>query len=70
MRYKNELELLRNITRSIYSKSQSLIVSSSFKGEQDIVTSTDLFIEESLTKRIKEVYPNDNFHTEEYNSKF
>lgn len=69
MRYKNELELLRNITGSIYSESQSLDISSSFKGEQDIVTSTDLFIEKSLTKRIKEVYPNDNFHTEEYNSK-
>lgn len=69
MRYMNELELLRKITKTIYSESKSLDVSSSFKGEQDIVTSTDLFIEKSLTKKIKEVYPDDNFHTEEYNSK-
>ena len=68
MSYKKELELLKKITKDIYEQTFELKYSSSFKAEQDIVTSTDLFIEKELTKKIKEVFPLDSFHTEEYNS--
>jgi myo-inositol-1(or 4)-monophosphatase len=69
MKYRKELELLKGITKNIYSLSQTLDISSSFKGEQDIVTTTDLYIEKELIKKIKEDFPSDSFHTEEFNSK-
>ncbi|MCF7924167.1 MAG: inositol monophosphatase [Candidatus Izimaplasma sp.] len=68
MKYKKELDLLKMNINDIYERSNELIIDVSFKGEEDIVTSTDLFIEKSIIEVIKSRFPNDHFHTEEFNS--
>jgi len=68
MIYNKEIELLKNNIKKIYNESQSLMVTSELKAKQDIVTSTDLFIEKAIIKLIKSSFPNDHFHTEEYNN--
>lgn len=66
MDYKKELALLKKVTKNIYKQTTKKAFVSNFKGEQDIVTSTDIFIEEALVKAIKDQFPNDHFHTEEF----
>jgi len=39
----------------------------SYKERNEIVTSSDLFIEKELIKVIKKEFPDDNFHSEEFN---
>lgn len=66
MNYKAELGLLKDNVKDIYKRAMQEVISSSFKGEQDIVTSTDLFIEKELVKTIKAKFKDDFFLTEEY----
>jgi len=66
MKYNEELSLLRNNVKEIYDLSRNKVISSNLKGEQDIVTSTDLFIEKELVKTIKAMFKDDFFLTEEY----
>ena len=66
MKYKEELSLLKNNVKGIFELSRKEVISSKLKGEQDIVTSTDLFIEKALVKVIKDKFKDDFFLTEEY----
>jgi myo-inositol-1(or 4)-monophosphatase len=68
MKYKEELSLLKNSVKAIFELSRKEVISSKLKGEQDIVTSTDLFIEKELLKVIKSKFKNDSFLTEEFYS--
>jgi len=69
MNYQKELDLLKRVTKDIYEETILKVKDVTFKGEQDIVTSTDLYIERHLIKEIKAQFPSDTFHTEEYHSK-
>ena len=66
MKYKIELELLKRNLELIYQEAIKIAKNIKFKGEQDIVTTTDLFIEKQIIKVIKENFPYDTFHSEEY----
>jgi myo-inositol-1(or 4)-monophosphatase len=66
MKYQKELDLIKEITKKIYDETLKFDFVTEFKGEQDVVTTTDLFVESELIKSIKTVFPDDNFHTEEY----
>lgn len=68
MKYNQELNLLKDIVKPIYNDAVHFAKSVTFKGEQDLVTSTDLYIEKHLIEAIKKTFPNDLFHSEEYNS--
>lgn len=67
MNYKKELDLLRSNIKSIYEKSKDFKTDITFKGKEDIVTSTDLFVEKQIIKLITKEFPNDYFHSEEFN---
>jgi len=69
MCYEKELNLLKEITRTIYEETLSLNIDTEFKSTQDLVTSNDLYIERRLIEEIKKVFPNDNFHSEEGHNK-
>jgi len=66
MSYQKEIDLIKKITKPIYETTTKKVFESDFKGEQDIVTTTDLYIEKALVKEIKAVFPKDHFHTEEF----
>jgi len=66
MKYQKELNLLQAVTKNIYEQTLKFDFVTDFKGEQDVVTTTDLFVESELIKAIKNEFPEDNFHTEEY----
>jgi len=65
--YQKELDLLKKVVQPIYEETKKNDFESEFKGEQDIVTTTDIFIEKRLIKAIKGEFPHDYFHTEEFN---
>lgn len=69
MTYEKELNLIKDITKKIYEDAIKTVKKTSFKGEQDIVTSTDLYIERHLIDAIKSHFPNDFIHSEEYHNK-
>lgn len=66
MDYKKEIDLLKRVTKTIYDATTKMVFESDFKGKQDIVTTSDLYIEKALVKAIKKVFPEDHFHTEEF----
>ncbi len=66
MNYKKELDLLKIEIKRIYNQTKNQEILTKSKGEQDIVTSMDLYIEEEIIKAIKKEFPNDFFHTEEF----
>ncbi len=68
MTYQKELNLIKEVTKKIYDETIDKTLESKFKGLQDLVTSTDLHIEEELVGIIKKVFPNDHFHTEEFHN--
>jgi len=65
MGYEKELALLKNHVKRIYKDVFSKGFDTSFKGVQDIVTSSDLEVESQLVALLKEAFPGDHFHTEE-----
>lgn len=69
MSYEKELNLIKSVTKKIYEDAILIVKKTSFKGEQDIVTSTDLYIERHLIEAIKSEFPNDFIHSEEYHNK-
>lgn len=69
MNYQKELDLLKSVTKKIYEDAILTVKHTSFKGEQDIVTSTDLYIERHLIDMIHSAFPNDFIHSEEYHNK-
>ncbi|BCR36079.1 inositol monophosphatase [Mariniplasma anaerobium] len=69
MTYEKELNLIKNVTKKIYEDAILTVKKTSFKGEQDIVTSTDLYIERHLIDAIKSNFSDDFIHSEEYHNK-
>lgn len=65
MKYKNELRVIEENIKKIFEETSNIFTTEN-KGEQDIVTSNDFYVERRLTEVIKESFPEDNFHTEEY----
>ncbi|MCD4827143.1 MAG: inositol monophosphatase family protein [Acholeplasmataceae bacterium] len=68
MNYQKELDLLKRIVKNIYEDTIHRVKKTSFKGVQDIVTSTDLYIERHLIDEIKKSFPNDFIHSEEFHN--
>mgnify|MGYP002398920804 CR=1 FL=1 len=67
MKYKKELELLVKSVPEIYHKAVSNETKITFKQRNEVVTSTDLYIEEELIKIIHRQFPDDRIHSEEFN---
>lgn len=67
MNYQEELKLLIESVPSIYAKTEIQERQISYKQRNEIVTSTDLFMETEIIKAIKNKFPNDTIHSEEYN---
>jgi myo-inositol-1(or 4)-monophosphatase len=65
MKYQNELRVIEENIKKIFEETSNNFTTEN-KGEQDIVTSNDLYIERRLTEVIKKSFPEDYFHTEEY----
>lgn len=68
MQYQKELDLLDKHVKAIYEKAIKSVVDVTFKKEQDIVTSTDLYVEKHLIEKIKSSFPTDLFHSEEFHN--
>lgn len=66
MKYQTELELLKTHIPRIYQTIDNSLKQISFKSGDEIVTTTDLFIESELIKVIQSVFPNDTFLSEEF----
>ncbi len=66
MKYQQELNLLKTHVPRIYKEIDSSLKEVSFKSGDEIVTTTDLYIESELIKAIKHVFPNDTFLSEEF----
>jgi len=67
MKYQKELELLQKKVPEIFKLTELSQKEVSYKERDEVVTSSDLYIEKELIKAIKKVFPNDHFHSEEYN---
>lgn len=66
MKYIKELNLLKTHVPRIYKEIDSNLKEVSFKSGDEIVTTTDLYIESELIKVIKQDFPNDTFLSEEF----
>jgi len=66
MNYQKELDLLKLHVPKIYSEVESKNKEVSFKSGDEIVTTTDLYIESNLIKVIIEAFPTDTFLSEEF----
>lgn len=67
MNYQKELELLKQTVGTLFEETEKQQKNIGYKDLGEIVTSSDLFIEQELIKAIKEVFPDDHFHSEEFN---
>jgi len=67
MKYQKELELLQNNVPKIFFETEKQNRKVSYKQRDEIVTSSDLYIENEIIKLIKEQFPGDHFHSEEFN---
>lgn len=67
MAYEKELTLLENTVPGLFKKTEEQEKKISYKQRNEIVTTSDLFIENQLIKAIKTAFPNDRFHSEEFN---
>jgi len=67
MNYQAELNLLQNQVPNIYKKTNQLERVVSYKQRTEVVSTTDLYIEREIIKAIKETFPTDTFHSEEFN---
>lgn len=67
MKYLKELKLLQETVPSLFKLTELQQKEVSYKERNEIVTSSDLFIETELIKVIKNSFPNDHFHSEEFN---
>lgn len=66
MKYQAELELLKTHIPRIYHTIDNSLKEVSFKSGDEIVTTTDLFIESELIKVIQAAFPTDTFLSEEF----
>lgn len=67
MKYQKELELLQNTVAKLFEETEKETKEVSFKDMNEVVTSSDLYIEQELIKAIKNNFPEDHFHSEEFN---
>ncbi len=67
--YTKELNLLKEVLPKLYQDTLKQTKDIKFKGPEDMVTSSDLYIESNLIKAIKEAFPTDTFLSEEFHSK-
>jgi len=67
MKYSKELECLQKSVPELFKLTEMKAKEVSYKERNEIVTSSDLFIETELIKAIKKEFPNDHFHSEEFN---
>ncbi len=67
MMYRKELELLQENIPLIFQKTEATEKQISYKSRNEIVTSSDLFIETEIIELIRQTFPNDHFHSEEFN---
>ncbi|MCF7930632.1 MAG: inositol monophosphatase [Acholeplasmataceae bacterium] len=67
MNYQQELDMLHRVVASIFEETEAQQKEVSYKERDEVVTSSDLYIEKELIKAIKKEFPNDHFHSEEYN---
>jgi len=67
MNYKRELELLQSTIPNLFEKTESSKKQVSYKSRDEIVTSSDLYIEQELINAILKEFPNDRFYSEEFN---
>ena len=66
MKYVKELNLLKTHVPRIYKEIDNSLKEVSFKSGDEIVTTTDLYIESELIKVIKQDFPYDTFLSEEF----
>lgn len=69
MKYILELNFIKEEMFVAFQKYRDMAMNSLNKSSYDLVTDIDFKIEEYLTNAIKNKYPNDHIHGEEYNSK-
>ena len=67
MKYNEELKMLKTIIPKLFELTEESEKKISYKQKNEIVTSSDLFIEKALIKEIKNNFPGDNIHSEEFN---
>ncbi|MBU1141848.1 MAG: inositol monophosphatase [Firmicutes bacterium] len=67
MNYHQELEMLHHTVAKLFEETEAQQKEVSYKERNEVVTSSDLFIERELIKAIKKEFPNDHFHSEEFN---
>ncbi len=67
MKYSQELELLQQCVSKIFEQAEEQEREIGYKKRNEIVTSSDLFIEKEIIKTIKSKFPEDRFHSEEFN---
>lgn len=65
--YQAELELLEKNVPNIFTLTENQEKTVSYKQRNEVVTSSDLFIETEIINLIKSHFPNDKFHSEEFN---
>lgn len=65
MIYQKELHFLKTTIRAIYDQVNHQFKEVRLKGHQNVVTSTDLFIEKTFREKVQEVFPNDRVIGEE-----
>lgn len=64
--YSQEMDLLKRIVPRIFETTEKTITEISYKSKDEIVTSSDLYIEQEIIKAILNEFPNDRFYSEEF----
>lgn len=67
MKYTEELKFLKTIVPRLFQKTEESEKKISYKQRNEIVTSSDLFIESELIKAIESRFAGDKIHSEEFN---
>jgi len=67
MNYEKELRLLEQVVPNLFQQTEEQEKKVSYKQRNEVVTSSDLFMESEIIKAIKKEFPNDLFHSEEFN---
>ena len=66
MHHRAELEFLQTLIPVLYAKTETRETEISYKQKCEIVTSSDLFLEAEFAKAVRERFPGDRIHGEEY----
>ncbi len=67
MTYEKELQLIKSTLPRLFAETEKEQAKISYKKMSEVVTSSDLFIESELIRVIKDAFPSDFFHSEEFN---